>query len=196
MENAALGTGPCLRAGPPRRWRTPPDCPFWSPICTGAVRGGHMSEEHKESLESLPKPRQILTDPAKSCQLQPATDLSVASAGQEPALTQSQRLAPRALLTCPTHQGRRPATRRQRALDPPRAPVRAGHGTFKFLPAPSRKERPEDFDVVGLPFSSSAVSCVCKSYLDPPARSLDDATGHSLLTEARSCGFVGPWAPN
>ena len=59
-------------------------------------------EEHKESLESLPKPRQILTDPAKSCQLQPATDLSVASAGQEPALTQSQQLVPRALLTGPT----------------------------------------------------------------------------------------------
>ena len=61
-----------------------------------------MSEEHKEFLESLPQPRQIMTDPAKSCQLQPVTDFSVASADQEPALTQSQQLAPRALLTCLT----------------------------------------------------------------------------------------------
>ena len=93
-------------------------------------------EEHKESLGSARKPRQILTDPAKSCQRQPATDLSVPSADREPAPTQSQQLAPRALLTCPTHQGRRPATRHQRALDPPRAPRPRGSRNFR-IPAGS-----------------------------------------------------------
>ncbi len=38
------------------------------------------------------KPRQIVTDPANSCQLQPVNELSVASADQEPALTQRQQL--------------------------------------------------------------------------------------------------------
>ena len=50
-------------------------------------------EEHKESLESPRKPRQILTDPAKSCRPQPASELSVASGDPEPALTQRQQLA-------------------------------------------------------------------------------------------------------
>ena len=58
-----------------------------------------MSEEHKESLESPRKPRQILTDPAKSSQLQPANELSVASADPGPALTQRQQLALVALLS-------------------------------------------------------------------------------------------------
>ncbi len=52
-----------------------------------------MSEEHKESLQHLRKPRQIVTNPANSCQLQSVTELSVASAEQEPALTQRQQLA-------------------------------------------------------------------------------------------------------
>ncbi len=56
-------------------------------------------EEHKESLESPRKPRQILTDPAKSCQLQPVNELSVASADPEPALTQTKQLALVALLS-------------------------------------------------------------------------------------------------
>ena len=56
-------------------------------------------EEHKESLESPRKPRQILTNPAKSCQLQPAGELSVATADPEPALTQRQQLALVALLS-------------------------------------------------------------------------------------------------
>ena len=78
-----------------------------------------MSEEHKEFLESLPKPRQIMTDPAKSCQIQPVTDFSVASADQEPALSQSQQPGPGCFAHLPHYQGRRPASRRQRALDPP-----------------------------------------------------------------------------
>ena len=56
-------------------------------------------EEHKESLESPRKPRQILTDPAKSCRLQLANELSVASADPEPALTQPKQLALVALLS-------------------------------------------------------------------------------------------------
>ena len=58
-----------------------------------------MSQEHKEFLESPRKPRQILTDPDKSCQLQLASELSVASADQEPALTQPKQLALLALLS-------------------------------------------------------------------------------------------------
>ena len=49
-------------------------------------------QEHKESLQSARKPRQIVTDPANSCQLQPVNELPVASADQEPALTQRQQL--------------------------------------------------------------------------------------------------------
>ena len=56
-------------------------------------------EECKEFLETTPKPRQILTDPAKSCQLQPVNELSVASAEPEPALTQRQQLALVALIS-------------------------------------------------------------------------------------------------
>ena len=55
-----------------------------------------MSEqhrEHKKSLQSARKPRQIVTDPANSCQLQPVNELSVASADPEPALTQRQQQA-------------------------------------------------------------------------------------------------------
>ena len=56
-------------------------------------------QERKESLQSSQKPRQILTDPAKSRQLQPANELSVASADPEPALTQAKQLTLLALLS-------------------------------------------------------------------------------------------------
>ena len=56
-------------------------------------------EEHKESLERPRKPRQIVTDPANSCQPQPTNELSVASADQEPALTQRQQLVLVAMLS-------------------------------------------------------------------------------------------------
>ncbi len=66
-------------------------------------------EEHKESLESPRKPRQILTHPAKSCWLQPANKLSVASADPEPALTQPKQLA---LLALPSARSVAAAARR------------------------------------------------------------------------------------
>ena len=59
----------------------------------------YICVRNQESLESIQKPRQILTDPAKSCQLQPASDLSVASPEPEPALTQPKQLALVALLS-------------------------------------------------------------------------------------------------
>ena len=58
-----------------------------------------MGEEHKESLESPAKPRQIQPDPAKSCQIQQAADASEPSASEEPTLTPPQELAILALVT-------------------------------------------------------------------------------------------------
>ena len=58
-----------------------------------------QQEEYKESLERPRKPRQIVTDPANFCQLQPVNELSVASADPEPAFTQRQQLVLVAMLS-------------------------------------------------------------------------------------------------